>query len=138
MSKKQEEEVQRLAVVCGSASLGEGSASIGIVVSKKKMDTNEGEDKLLKAQLDVTLTEEEPEQQTLEGFEAAKVSGVANTGKLSLDTDEFGLRLSFSGKDVSGDELQSLAGKPALLIFRKAGDASEVVPDDPNQQTMGE
>lgn len=123
-----ERDVENLLVEFGSYSSNEDTASLAVKFNRGNLKLASAEKYLLKARLDVTLSHDPNDGADTDGQAklidtAVTVTGIADTGRLSLDTDAISFRLSFAKAEMTDQPLESLACKAGRLTCSRTGSA---------------
>jgi len=138
MSKKTGTDPFKFPVKFGGASFGKSTASISVSVSHNAIGTlSQTLAFLTRSQLDIKIFEGDQTEKLNPKDGLVFISGIANTAKVSHDTDELGLKLSFDLDSVNHEHLIFFAYQDAMVEVVRRGEAGqEQHADDPDQMEL--
>lgn len=125
----------KFAVKFGAASFGKSTASIALSVDHRAIGTlAQTLSFLTRSQLEVSIFESDQTEKLNADDGLVYIKGIANTAKVSHDTDELGLKLSFNLDSVNHEHLIFFAYEDAMIEAKRIGEAgSEQHADDGDQ-----
>jgi len=123
-----------------SANFGKKAVGIGCEIDHKAIGTlAQTLEFMTRAQLKVTVFDKDQTEKLNAGDKMMKIVGVANTAKVSYDTDHLGLTLSFDLNSVNNDAVIFFSNDSAMIQVEHMGDAGkEHHADDENQSTLAD